>query len=636
MFGFGRIRDSLVARLLAQIVVILVLLAAGSTVLFWYGVTRWNQRLYARYNERALARFEEAWRGAVGDFITQLVGTYDFRYGLALQEASSPEEAASRMREWLRVRLHSARDVVERMLVYWPDGTLEVAFGHRVLLNHLVFEPSRTLDEPYDLMADRLIRNGRLGRYGLLGWYPLRGDFVYWYLLRYGEPGENEPGARIFAILLSLRKTMRDAASRLSLRAPQGLLIVRKDGVIIYSTQARWTNQHCSRLFPGWRELEECADCGCSIVLRTRTGESWLLTCSRFFEGDMRSTVAVYTNLSAFEAGLIRKILVAHVFLSILALGGTILVVSSRTRRVLSTLSHLTREAERIAVGQWGGEVEVDGRDEVSRLAQSFNKMSRSLAHLVDQVVRERGAKREQEQISQMRAMMLQVLGHDLNKLLTALRGPLENLMVGTYGTCPERAVRPLRRALVAVRLMEDMVLNILASARIERGQVQLELSRFRERELMTELRAYIEALEERWRREDITIRVEDGAADVRMVADREKLVRVLVNLVTNGVESVRRSGKEVGQVVVRSLAKGFDVLFEVSDNGEGMNPEQVKAWLEDLREISPSEAMGLGLGLNIVKTFVRLHGGEIRVRTEEGVGTTFQLRIPRIVGEEG
>ena len=86
---------------------------------------------------------------------------------------------------------------------------------------------------------------------------------------------------------------------------------------------------------------------------------------------------------------------------------------------------------------------------------------------------------------------------------------------------------------------------------------------------------------------------------------------------------------------MVRSLAIGFDVLFEVTDNGEGMDPDQVKAWLEDLSEFSPSGAMGLGLGLNIVKTFVRLHGGKINVRTEKGVGTTFQIRIPRIVGEE-
>ena len=179
---------------------------------------------------------------------------------------------------------------------------------------------------------------------------------------------------------------------------------------------------------------------------------------------------------------------------------------------------------------------------------------------------------------------------------------------------------------------MTDMVHNILASARIERGQVKLELSHFRERDLMREVRVFADALTERWKHKGISIELEDNAGDIPLVADREKLVRVLVNLITNAVESVKQHPFGEGLVLVRSVVEGFDVFFEVSDNGEGLDVKTVKRWLRGNEEerLCPGTT-GLGLGLTIVRMFVRLHGGEVTVESVTGAGTTFRVRIPRI-----
>jgi two-component system cell cycle sensor histidine kinase PleC len=113
--------------------------------------------------------------------------------------------------------------------------------------------------------------------------------------------------------------------------------------------------------------------------------------------------------------------------------------------------------------------------------------------------------------------------------------------------------------------------------------------------------------------------------------ADRTKLRRVLVNLLSNALKFTPKGGR----VEVRAEPEGDGVRLTVADTGVGIAPEDV-ARLFDKYEQARSRATrgekGTGLGLYITRQLVELHGGEIQVTSELGRGSTFSFTIPQSV----
>ena len=104
--------------------------------------------------------------------------------------------------------------------------------------------------------------------------------------------------------------------------------------------------------------------------------------------------------------------------------------------------------------------------------------------------------------------------------------------------------------------------------------------------------------------------------------ADPDRLSQIVINLLTNAVKAVGKSGS----VTVMATKKGAEVLLEVRDTGTGIKPEDLPFIFE--RFFKASEG-GLGLGLAIVKELVEAHGGRIEVRSEWGKGSSFTAHLP-------
>ncbi len=118
-------------------------------------------------------------------------------------------------------------------------------------------------------------------------------------------------------------------------------------------------------------------------------------------------------------------------------------------------------------------------------------------------------------------------------------------------------------------------------------------------------------------------------------LADPTRVRQILTNLVTNA-HLYTEHGGSIGIAVG---ATAHHVVIAISDDGRGMTEEEVEhAFDRFYRGRSEAEAGGTGLGLAIVRSLVELHGGDIRVRSAEGEGTTFTVRLPRALeaGEAG
>ena len=114
-----------------------------------------------------------------------------------------------------------------------------------------------------------------------------------------------------------------------------------------------------------------------------------------------------------------------------------------------------------------------------------------------------------------------------------------------------------------------------------------------------------------------------DGGA--RVLADRDRVVQALGNLIGNALKFTPAGGRV--EVAVRR-GEGA-VMIEVTDTGPGIPAEQVPRLFDRYWQANRTDRRGVGLGLSIVKGIAEAHGGDVRVRTAEGAGTTFTLVLP-------
>jgi signal transduction histidine kinase len=130
----------------------------------------------------------------------------------------------------------------------------------------------------------------------------------------------------------------------------------------------------------------------------------------------------------------------------------------------------------------------------------------------------------------------------------------------------------------------------------------------------------------------DKAIELDGGAPnrDDLAWADRDKVTQVLTNLVTNAVKFTPNGGKV--RIFVEPVESGYWLQVGVNDNGPGIPPEEAGRIFDEFYQIGQpggEKAKGVGLGLAICKKLIDMHGGQIRVESTPGAGSTFYFTVP-------
>ena len=228
-------------------------------------------------------------------------------------------------------------------------------------------------------------------------------------------------------------------------------------------------------------------------------------------------------------------------------------------------------------------------------------------------------------ELSEMKEEFLALTTHDLRSPLTVISGVISFFTSGRLGD-----LTPEQKNMVAMmernaQSLIELVNDLLDASKLESGTLRLEIASIELRSLINELRETMEPLA---REKGLTME-EEIPEDVPLVeADRPKVRRILVNLVSNAVKFTSRGGR----VAIRAARENDMLRISVSDTGVGIAPDDV-ARLFDKYEQARSRATrgekGTGLGLYITKQLVELHGGEIKVESEIGRGSTFSFTLP-------
>jgi signal transduction histidine kinase len=177
-----------------------------------------------------------------------------------------------------------------------------------------------------------------------------------------------------------------------------------------------------------------------------------------------------------------------------------------------------------------------------------------------------------------------------------------------------------------AGKVLLDIINGILDLARIEAGKVELQEQTVAFNELIQSAITTIRPIAER---KSIHVDCEFWEVPVMIFADSTKLKQVMLNLLSNGVKFTEPHGCiQISSV----FDKHGDLVISIRDTGIGIPAEQVQKMLEPFEQVADHltrENEGTGLGLPITKALIELHGGELVLRSEVGVGTTAILRLP-------
>jgi PAS domain S-box-containing protein len=236
---------------------------------------------------------------------------------------------------------------------------------------------------------------------------------------------------------------------------------------------------------------------------------------------------------------------------------------------------------------------------------------------------------RELAAASQHKSQFLANMSHELRTPLNAIIGVSE--MLREDAEAAKQDLEPLDRVLGAGRHLLALINDILDLSKIEAGRMELHLDTFALAPLIKDVAKTIEPMAAK----NANRLVVDCPADLGTIhADQTRLRQSLLNLASNANKFTEKGTVTIAAQQDQKNGRGW-ITLAVTDTGIGMTPDQRGKLFQEFSQASASTASkygGTGLGLAISRQFCRMMGGDITAESQPGAGSTFTIRLPRVV----
>ena len=232
----------------------------------------------------------------------------------------------------------------------------------------------------------------------------------------------------------------------------------------------------------------------------------------------------------------------------------------------------------------------------------------------------------ELKRFDEYRQRFLGDISHELKTPIFNVQGYLETLLDGALEDEKVRR-RYIEKAAKNVERLNTIVEDLESISRLENGKEILDMQVFGILDLVNEV---FDELEMKAQQKGIQLQIKPGATtNFSVLADRENIRQVLINLVNNSI----KYGKERGISKVAFYDMDKNILIEVADDGIGIREDHMPRIFERFYRIDKSrsrQAGGSGLGLSIVKHIIEAHEQTINVRSSAELGSTFGFTLAK------
>lgn len=437
--------------------------------------------------------------------------------------------------------------------------------------------------------------------------------------LRFLLPVGNDHPNKYLAVEVFLDYIVSQSVEKLALPPEHSLLVANEQGVILLADDITWLHRRLDSVFPGhtgvpttWSPRKGWGEHEDALLYWLGLPQLRLMAVIRKDLGtELRQWWNTALGISVFT-----------LFMAGLAMG-TIWLLSERIAR---SVGHVSEVARRVAAGDFTQKIQLDRKDELGVLIESFNHMTEKLqlSYRELQTVNQELAAKIQE-LSRTRRKLsrkerLAVLGEAISKISHEIQNKIGGVSVWVqnlerYTAADEKAQLYIHELKEAQAAFLDMLVNFKRF--------------YREPVLQKEKVHWPELLDESLRH----LRLEIESKDLRVVrneteelvdlqADPRQLMDAMVNILLNAVYFSPAGGR----LYLHLCRRGRWTILSVKDEGPGIPAGSAKRLFTPFYSTKPS---GSGLGLAIVHNIVRVHGGRIRARNRPRSGACFEIWLP-------
>lgn len=340
----------------------------------------------------------------------------------------------------------------------------------------------------------------------------------------------------------------------------------------------------------------------------------WGLFVTGFYNNSLQNTVGIPVNIDGQSFALFvrpdstKLFGEMRIFLAVLVLLMLLLsfiFVLASTRYIVQPLRKLRDATKKIAAGNYHIKLRSNRKDEIGRLASDFTKMSTSL-----------------EQTEQKRQEFVSNVSHEIQSPLTSIQGFSQALQ--EQQLTEEERTHYLEIIEKESRRLSSLSEQLLTLSFLDRKRVTEEIVTFN---ITDQLREIISMTEWQWREKDLAIEIHLSPINVK--GDPKLLHQVWMNIVTNAIRYTPTGGKITIQV--NEQRGSVEVL--VTDTGIGIAQEHISQLFDRFFIVDQARTRtksSTGLGLSIAKKIIEMHNGTIMVESEEGLGSTFIVTLPK------
>ena len=270
--------------------------------------------------------------------------------------------------------------------------------------------------------------------------------------------------------------------------------------------------------------------------------------------------------------------------------------------------------------------------EDVELVSQMVQEVVQALQNMKmrERIMIEQLEKEKLRELDKLKTKFISNVSHDLRTPLTSIRFSVDNMLSGVCGDITTESRRCLQMIKESTLHFSRMIENLLMLSTSESGKITLSRESLPLNLVLDEACNMVAPLTEK---KGINL-VREKCENISVYADKHCLLQILLNLLDNAVKYTPSGGRVA--VSARKIEPERLVELSVIDNGIGISPESLETIFERFHKASPAGTVGekgLGIGLDIVKNLVHLHGGEIKVESpvrETGRGAKFSFTLPQ------